>query len=138
MNDQEKYKEDPLRQYINPERIEKAPEGFTSEIMTHIHIEAGPLKTADRLRNKSLVPLISSAIITILIVTAFLIPGREADSLALPLIKFFNNFKISLPEIDFSSVSHLNLPVSLISVLIGILILLLFDKALYRLFHKKE
>ena len=39
MNNQEKYKEDLLRQYINPEKIEKAPEGFTSKVMTRIQLE---------------------------------------------------------------------------------------------------
>ena len=34
MNNQEKFKEDFLRQYINREKIEKAPDGFTSKVMT--------------------------------------------------------------------------------------------------------
>ena len=34
--------EDVLRQYINPERIEKAPEGFTSKVMTRIQVETVP------------------------------------------------------------------------------------------------
>ena len=58
MNSQKKYKEEVLRQYINPERIEKAPEGFTSKVMTQIQMERIPVRLAGRLRNKSLVPVI--------------------------------------------------------------------------------
>ena len=42
MNNQEKYKEDLLRQYIDPEMIEEAPKGFTSKVMTQIQLESRP------------------------------------------------------------------------------------------------
>jgi len=138
MNNQEKYKEDLLRQYINPERIEKAPEGFTSKVMTRIQIEAVPLKSAGRLRNKSLVPVISTTVTILLIVAAFLIPGSETDSLALPVVKLIKNIKVSLPEIDLTSIFRFNLPALLIYVFIGILILTLFDRALNGLFHREK
>ena len=138
MNNQEKYKEDILRQYINPEKIEKAPEGFTSKVMTRIQIETVPLKAPGRLRNKSLVPVISSAVTIILIVTTFLIPGSESDSLALPMVKFVKNIKVSLPEIDLPSIFRFDLPALLIYVFIGILMLTLFDRALNVLFHREK
>ena len=40
MNKKEQYEEDLLRKFINPERIEKAPEGFTSKTLARIQIEA--------------------------------------------------------------------------------------------------
>ena len=138
MNNQEKNKEDLLRQYINPERIEKAPEGFTSKVMTHIQIQTVPLKSAGRLRNKNLVPVISIGFTIILLVTAFLMPGSEADPSALPVVKIIKTIKLSLPEINFTSIFRFNLPALLIYVFIGILILTLFDRALNVLFHRKE
>jgi hypothetical protein len=138
MNKQEKYKEDILRQYINPERIEKAPEGFTSKVMTRIQIEAGPLKAAAGLRNRNFVPVISTAITILLILAAFFIPGSETDSLALPVVKLIKNIKVSLPEINLTSIFSFNLPSLLIYVFIGILILTLFDSALNVLFHRRE
>ena len=138
MNNQEKNKEDLLRQYINPERIEKAPEGFTSKVMTRIQIETVPLKAPGRLRNKSLVPVISSAVTILLIVATFLIPGSESDSLALPMVKFVKNIKVSLPEIDLPSIFRFDLPALLIYVFIGILMLTLFDRALNVLFHREK
>ncbi|MDO9339607.1 MAG: hypothetical protein Q7T72_03670 [Bacteroidales bacterium] len=138
MNKQEKYKEDLLKQYINPERIEKAPEGFTSKVMMRIQLEAALLKAAGRLRNKNLVPVISAAITILLIVAAFLIPGSETDLSALPVVELIKNIKVSLPEINLTSIFNFNLPGLLIYVFIGILILTLFDRALNMLFHREK
>ncbi|MBE3086146.1 MAG: hypothetical protein IMZ64_08015 [Bacteroidetes bacterium] len=138
MNNQEKYKEDLLRQYINPERIEKAPEGFTSKVMTRILIEAAPLKVSGRLRNKNLVPVISAAITILLIVAAFLIPGSETDLSALPVVELIKNINVSLPEINLTSIFSFNLSALMIYVFIGILILTLFDRALNMLFHREK
>ncbi len=138
MNNQEKYKEDLLRQYINPERVEKAPEGFTSKVMTRIQIEAAPLKAAGRLRNRNLVPIISAGITILLIVAAFLIPGSETDLSALPVVKLIKNIKVYLPEINLTSIFSFNLPALMIYVFIGILILTLFDRALNMLFHREK
>ncbi|MFA5820222.1 MAG: hypothetical protein WC854_13210 [Bacteroidales bacterium] len=138
MDKQEKYKEDLLRQYINPERIEKAPEGFTSKVMTRIQLETVPLKVAGRLQNRNLVPIISTGITILLIVLAFLLPGSEADSLSLPVINVLKNIKISLPQVNFTSIFSFNLPGLLIYVFIGILILTLFDRALNMLFHREK
>jgi hypothetical protein len=138
MNNQGKNKEDILRQYIDPERIEKAPEGFTSKVMTRIQVEAVPFKAIGRLRNKSFVPVISTAVTILLIVAAFLVPGSESDSMLLPGLKLIKNIKVSLPEIDITSIFRFNLPESLIYVFIGILILTLFDRALNVLFHREK
>jgi hypothetical protein len=138
MNNQEQYKEDLLRQYINPDRIEKAPEGFTSKVMTRIQIEAVLLKSAGRLRNTKLVPVIFTVVTILLVVAAFLIPGSEADPLALPVVELIKNIKVSLPEINLTSIFSINLPALLIYVFIGILILTLFDRALNVIFHREK
>jgi len=138
MNNQEKYNDDILRQYINPERIEKAPEGFTSKVMTRIQIEKVPLRAAGMSQKKNLVPVISTAVIILLLATAFFIPGKEVDPLAHPVATFFNNIKVSLPEFNLSSIVRLNLPLVIRYVIIGIVILTLFDRALYGIFHREK
>jgi hypothetical protein len=138
MNDKEKYKEDLLRQYINPESIEKAPEGFTSKVMTHIRMETVPLTAAVRSRKKNLVPVISVAVIILLLVAAFLIPGSQSDSLALPVLNFIKRTKSLLPELNLSSDFRLTLPSVMMYVFIGILVLTLFDRALYGIFHRQK
>jgi hypothetical protein len=138
MSNQEEFKEDILRQYINPEKIEKAPEGFTSKVMTQIQLETVPVKNAGILRNKNLVPLISTVITIFLVVAAFFIPGSEAESSALPVLQIIKNIRFSLPEVDLATILRLNIPASMIYVFIGILMLTLFDRALNVLFHRRE
>ena len=44
MNKSEKLHEDILIRYINPEKIEKAPEGFTEKIMTTDSVGKGTIR----------------------------------------------------------------------------------------------
>jgi hypothetical protein len=136
MNNQEKYNDDLLRKYISPEKIEKAPEGFTSRVMMDIQIDTIPSTVAGRSQKKNLVPVISAVVIILLIATAFLIPGSESDSLTSQVLNIFRNTKFSLPEIDLSSFFRLNLPSVMIYVCIGVLLLTGFDRALYGIFHR--
>ena len=136
MNKQEKQSEDLLRQFINPEMIERAPEGFTSDVMTRIQTETVPMRSASRLRNKNLIPVISVSATIMLIVAALLVPGSETGSSILPVANFIKNIKISLPEINLTSILSFNLPALMMYVFIGILMLSVFDRALKALFHR--
>lgn len=138
MNNQKKYTEDLLEHYINPERIEKAPEGFTSKVMSRIQVDGVPVKSTGSLRNISPVALISTAVTVVLIVAVLLIPGSKSSSIATPVLEYLKNIKFSLPEIDLTSIFRFNIPVILIYVSAGILILLLFDVVLYGLFHREK
>jgi hypothetical protein len=134
---EENNQEDLLRHYLSPEKIERAPEGFTSKVMTRIQMESLPVESVNRFRNKYLVPVISTVITFLLIAAAFLTHGIESDPLTSPLAEFIKDMKISFPEINISSIFTTNLPSLLIYVFIGILMLSLFDRALSRLFHRR-
>jgi hypothetical protein len=136
MNKQEKHDEDLLSRYINPEQIEKAPEGFTLKVMSLIETENEPVKVVVKMRKISLVPVISGAVTILLIASVFLIPGNKSEFIASPALEVLKNLKISLPEIDLTSLFRLNVPLSLLYGLIGILLLSLLDRALYGVFHK--
>jgi hypothetical protein len=138
MNSQEIYKEDLLRKYIDPEMIEEAPKGFTSKVMTQIQLESKPLSVTQALREKSFVPVISASVTVLLIAAAFLIPDNKSASLTSLFLNLSKNLKISLPEVDLSSVFRLTLPSVMIYVFLGILILTLFDRALYHIFHREK
>jgi hypothetical protein len=138
MNNQEKHTEDFLRQYIDPESVEKAPEGFTSKVMTRIQLEKHPSELAQSVWRRISVPAIYGAVIILLLAAAFLVPVRESDSMVLPVLKLFKNIKSSLPEVNFSSVFSLKLPSVLMYVFIGIFVLTLFDRALYGIFHREK
>jgi hypothetical protein len=138
MNKQEKYNEDLLRSYINPVRIEKAPEGFTSKVMARIQSDEVPVKASRMLWKRSRVPVISCAVTVLLITSVFLIPGNKSDFMALPALEILKNIKVTLPEIDLTSLFRLNVPVTMAYGLIGILLLSILDGAFHGVFHKEK
>jgi hypothetical protein len=138
MNSQVKQEEDPIRNYINPEVIERAPEGFTLKVMAAVQSEPVPSVKSGLFARKNLVPAISGAVVLILILLAILIPGSKNDSLLSPALDVLEKIKISLPEYDFSSLLNFNIPVSLVYVFTGILILSLLDRALNVVFHREK
>jgi hypothetical protein len=138
MNNQEKQTEDILRQYLHPEMIEKVPEGFTSKVMTRIQLEKQPSVIEHSFWRRNLIPLISCTLVILLMGAAFLVPGKEPDSMSLSVLKLFKNIKFSLPEVNFSSVFALTLPSVLMYVFIGIFVLALFDRDLYGIFHREK
>jgi hypothetical protein len=138
MNEQKRYDEDLLSRYINPEGIEKAPEGFTAKVMAQIKPGIETVK-ATRGRNKiSLIPIISCSITILLVLSVFIIPENKGDFMALPAMEFLKNIKSVLPEIDFTSFFRFSIPVTLAYGLIGILMLTLLDRALYGVFHREK
>lgn len=138
MNNQGKYEEDLLKKYINPERIEKTPEGFTSKVMTRIQLENAYDKVPGRAVKKNLVPVISIAVTLILLAAAFLIPGSQTDSFTPAVLKLINNIKPLLPELSISSIFKLTIPSVMMYVCVGILVLSVFDRALHGIFHREK
>jgi hypothetical protein len=136
MNKKEEYKEDLLRHYINPEKIEKAPEGFTLKVMSRIQVEKQLSAVSERSPKRNLVLVIFVAVTVLLLAVAILIPGNGSDQVALPVLKLLKSIKLSLPEYSLSSIFRLTLPSVIMYVFIGILILTLFDRALYVIFHR--
>lgn len=138
MKTMQNYKEDPLNKYIDAESIEKAPEGFTSKVMSGILFETAPWKASVSLRNRNLVPVISIAFTILLIIAAILLPYNNNDPIAQPLTNFLNSLLIQVPKVDLSSVLRFNLPATLIYVSVAILMLTLFDRALNGIFHREK
>ena len=95
MNKQKTDDEDLLSSYINPEKIEKAPEGFTSKVMSLIETENEPVMAVVRIRKISIVPVISGAVTVLLIASVFLIPRPKSDLIALPALELLKNIKIT-------------------------------------------
>jgi len=126
------------RKYINSENSEKAPEGFTSNVMTRVRLETLPLTTIEKSWKKNLIPAVSVTVTFLLIASAFLISGSQSDPLTNPLLDLINSLKSSIPEINISSLFRLSVPSVALYVIIGILILTLFDRALYGIFKREK
>jgi hypothetical protein len=138
MNKQEQYNEDLLRKLINPERIEKAPEGFTSKTMTRIHIENQSERVKNGFFAKNRVPLISAAITIGLTIAAVMVPANETGSAGSAIWKYFESIKFTLPGINNIYLQNLNIPGWISFAIIGIFLLGFFDRALLGIFHKED
>lgn len=136
MNNPEKHKEDSLWNYINKEATENAPAGFTAKVMTAIHKEQVPVRKSLLFSRKNLVPAVSATVVIILILLTLLLPGNKNDVLFSSAIDALKSIKISIPEFDISSILSFEIPATLVYVMLGILILSLFDRALNTLFHR--
>ena len=136
MNKQEMNDETLLRNYLNPEKIEKAPDGFTSKTLTRIQIETQSAKVNKGLLVKNRVPLISAAITAGLILTAIMIPAVETESVGSTVWKYIQDLEFRLPVINNNYFNDLSLPGWISYAMIGILLLGFFDRALFGIFHK--
>jgi hypothetical protein len=138
MNKQVLYDEDPLRKFINPERIEKAPDGFTSKTLTRIQIENQSVKVKNGFFAKNRVPLISAAITIGLIIAAIIVPANESGSVGSAIWKYLESVELTIPGINNIYFRNLNIPGWISFAIIGIFILGFFDRALFGIFNKER
>jgi hypothetical protein len=133
MNSQEKYKNDPLMNYINTDLDLKVPEGFTTKVMNRIQFETVGESSAV----KSRVPLISGLVIFILLIAALIVPSAKINDLTDPVFDVIRNL-ISQPAATVSSVFRFSIPSVTVYVIIGIFALSLFDRALHGIFKREK
>ena len=138
MNNLEKINNEILRQYISPENIEKAPEGFTSKVMTCIETETIPVAFSGRSIKRNLVLVIYAAVTLFLLAIACLIPVSKSDSMTITVLRLLGSIKSSVPKVNLSSIFQLTLPSVMMYIFIGILALTLFDRALDKIFHREK
>lgn len=136
MNSPEKLEEDILSRYISPEKIEKAPEGFTQRTMIRLQSEKAPVVIGEMSVKGYEIPLISVAITLALIITAVLLSTSNDYTLDLSVLKSIS--KISIREFSFDKLFSFTLPELLIYISIGVFLLLLFDQVLNRFFHRER
>ena len=138
MNNKDQSEVDILKKYINPDRIEKAPEGFTSKTMTRIRIETQSSDERIKLRLRSRVPVISVLITAVLITAALVIPASQSHSIGSALLGSLENLIVSFVQINLPPLREIDLPGWFTYGLIGIFILLFFDKALSSIFNRQK
>ena len=129
MNNREMNDEELLRRFLSPERIERAPEGFTTKTLTRIRIETRPLTEHYGFIARNRVPLISAGIAAGLILAAILIPSGDNGSVGAEVWKYIRDIEFTLPGI--------NLPKWASYTMIGIFIMGFLDRALSGIFQKR-
>ncbi len=138
MKSRQEYKEDHLNKLMNPEGIEKAPEGFTEKLMVQIRIEPVHATSLQERRKRSIVPLVSGLVTFCLILIAVLFPGQESSVSLFPWLNYPDNLKVTIPEIGFPGNFTVSLPETMVYVMVSIFLLLIFDRALSRYFHTEK
>jgi hypothetical protein len=136
MNSKGNIENDILGKYINPEKIEKAPEGFTEKIMIRIQVEKSPAGVRYKVRANVMVPVISVIIALVFIVLAVFYSSPSDNQVITGIAALFHNFKI--PSIELPAIKPLSLPSVVVYISVGFLFLSLFDRALNRLFHRRN
>lgn len=133
MEKQGKFDEDVLRIYLNPQRIEKAPEDFTASTMKMVEAESKSLRAFTKQIFRINIPVISAAIVLILIVIATLIPEKTSvfDTIS-------SNFKFEIFKLELPDSMNFSLPSWIPWLIAVVFVLFLFDKILIRFFHGKE
>ena len=137
MNSHNGFEEDSLRNYIQRESIEKAPEDFTSDVMSRITVGSVAERKASKVWHRISVPVIMACIIIILIISALLFNNHGATETEL--------ISRHIPKIDISMLIgkigyflNLNIPAWLPYLAVCILFLAVIDMALNRAFHKES
>lgn len=138
MNKSEKLKEDILSGFIHPEKIEKAPEGFTENVMTRIHIENLSPVIPNKYFYNIKVPLISGLVTVALIISALLLPETDKNSMFIPFLNRLSNFHVGLPDINLNKFVDFALPGWMIYISTGMFMLLIFDMALNTFFKRQR
>lgn len=138
MNKEEINNDGFLRKFMNPGKTEKAPEGFSAKTMARIMIEKQSAASRESFLVRNRVPLISAAVTAGLIICAIFIPAGESSSLGSAVWSYFNDIEIALPRLNNSYFENSVLPQWVGYAILGILILMFFDRALYTFFSKKD
>ncbi len=136
MDNQNVHNEDILKEYISPGSHEKAPEGFLMKTMARVRIEAGSVPAVRRYRFRNFVPLTAGLITIALILSAIIAPGN-GDSFLDRIAEGVSFTKVSLPQLNTDIFRGFTFPPVVIYVLVGIIILALFDRLLSLFFRRK-
>jgi hypothetical protein len=138
MNNSDKLKEDILYQFLNPEKIEKTPQGFTEKLLNRIQFEnVSSVGTKWDYKNIK-VPLISGLVIVTLIISALLLPSTDKNSILFSELNSLKNISIAFPDNIFKNLTSFVVPGWTIYIPIGIFVLAAFDKALSTFFNRER
>jgi hypothetical protein len=138
MKIEDKFEEDILKYHFRNEMSERAPEGFTDNVMAVVLKEAKPLVTVKKRMTWNLVPAISLAFTFTLIIAVLLLPSSGNDVISSTLLRLVQN-SVRYPEwLDFDKLLNFSLPSILPYLFISILFLTIFDRGLNGVFHREK
>jgi hypothetical protein len=138
MNTQEEYNEKLLKEFLNSSMIEKAPSGFTANIMSRVSLESKPVKIRQNIFIRYTVPLLSVAVTLILTVSVLLLPASGDELPGPPLINLIRNLSFPALKLNLEHIISFRVPGYLPYLFLSILLLAIFDKGLNVMFHRNN
>lgn len=136
MKRRDESEKDALLNFIDPEHIEKAPEGFTSRVMENIRFQPVPEKKSLLGFRSYAIPVISALVVVLLVITALIVPGTS--STGFPFAETLRSITVPSVNISFDIFSGISVPAWLPYMFLAILLLLMLDKALWGFFHREK
>lgn len=106
MNRHNENEKDLLKQFLNRETFEKAPEGFALKTMARIRLENR------HPRARLSIPVISLLVIFIFVLIILVMPETQNSYNGLPFFNFIKDIKISVPDLrlDIGPLPKMDLP----------------------------
>ncbi len=136
MSTQEEYNDRLLREYLNPKMNEKAPDGFTLNVMSRVRMEPKPVRHRHHYLSGYSVPLISLLVTAVLAVTALLLPAANTELPGNQWISIVRHLIIPATKINLDHLVDFNLPGYLPYLFVCLLFLAFFDRGLNLFFHR--
>ena len=129
---------DLLKQYLNRETFEKAPEGFGLKTMARIRLEAGNVKFGRLFRFT--VPLISLLITAIFILMLVLVPETQTGYKGIPSLNFIQDIKLNIPSfrLNLGSLPRIDIPEWSFYFFGALLLLGILDRILSGIFSRNR
>lgn len=133
MNNNHTDNDELLRKFMNPGKLEKAPDGFTLKTMTRIQIETESSVARRGFLKRHFVPVISLTATALFIAFALFLPSGNTD--------FFTGIRFNLPDYSLPDLSRIGIPGFILDGWIkygiaGIIVLAVFDRLLNEFFRK--
>jgi|WetSurMetagenome_2_1015567.scaffolds.fasta_scaffold440033_2 hypothetical protein len=130
--------EDLIREYLNPETIEKAPDGLSQKIIFRIQAQEKIAPVRQTLWKKYSVLFVSGSITLIFIILSLILPRAGEDTFILPAINSLISYSDLIQKFSMDLFSGLRIPALLKYLALVIFMLTLLDFVLDFVFHRKH
>jgi hypothetical protein len=127
---------DSLEKMMNRERLEKAPDGFTSKVMASVVLEKAPVRKGIwNLSDKS-IPLVVVSILAIMVIISAVLPSGNQSAAALEISKILRSLTFTDGQgIKFTGFS---VPAVLVYAAVSIPTLIFFDLLIKKVTRKRS
>ena len=130
--------EDFLRDYLNPETIEKAPYGLSQKIMFQVLAQKKLSPLSHTFWHKYSVPVVSGSITAVFLIITLILPHTGDNTFKLSVITSLVTYKDLIQKFSINMFSGFRLPVILIYIMMVVFMLSILDYILDYYFRRNR